>query len=104
MNVVLISEEQDQQERAGQDGWHQIRDLPEFVKWQYKDSPYRVIAHLRDARGHWEAVFCSVYGPPNYLSRGNCGGGNRGRMLAVGAAAEFMRENATGCPPPSDYK
>jgi hypothetical protein len=103
MRIVVVSDDQYRQERADRDGWHKISDSPEFVKWQYKDSPYRVIADLGD-RGHWRALFASVYGPPNYLIRGNCGGGTRGRMVAVGAAKQFMRENARGCPPPSDYK
>ena len=87
-----------------EEGWHEITNVEGFVKWQYKDSPYRVVAHLREDRGHWEAIFTSWYPCKSYLIRGNCGGGNRGRMLAVAAARQFMDENSNGCPPPGQYE
>lgn len=90
--------------RTGETGWHEIGNYPDIVKWQYKDSPYRVVAHFREDRGHWEAIFTSWYPGPSYLIRGNCGGGQKGRMLAVAAAKDFLEKNAYGCPPPSRYE
>lgn len=83
--------------------WFEVANYDDFVKWAYKTSPYRVVAHLGD-RGHWEAIFTSAYPGDSYLIRGNCGGGNGGRMLAVAAAKQFMEENKYGCPPPGDYE
>jgi hypothetical protein len=88
---------------TGETGWHEISNYPEFVKWQYADSPYRVVSYLGD-RGHWRAIFTSWYDSGTYLIRGACGGGNRGRMLAVAAAKEFLKENSNGCPPPGQYE
>lgn len=88
---------------AKESGWHQLFDSPEFVKWQYGSTPYRVIADL-DGRGHWRALFTSWYGNESYLIRGNAGGGEKGRMVALGAAKAFMRKNSTGCPPPGEYE
>ncbi|SEL19099.1 hypothetical protein [Haloferax larsenii] len=85
--------------RTGKTGWHRIAEYDDLIKWQYGDSPYRVIVHLNQ-RGHFEAVFTSWYGPPNYLIRGNCGGGHKGRMLALVAAKDWMDEHSHGCPPP----
>ena len=84
-------------------GWHKVRDVEGFVKWQYADTPYRVIADLDVSRGHWRALFTSVYPGESYQIRGNCGGGSRGRMMAVAAAKNWMDDNAAGCPPPGDY-
>lgn len=82
--------------------WRERFNSGEFCKWQYKETTYRVVVHLND-RGHYEALFTSVYGPPNYLIRGNCGGGQSGRMLARAAAVQWMSEEAPfGCPPPSE--
>lgn len=87
----------------GERGWHQLCNHPDFVKWQYGDSPYRVVVTLGE-RGHYRALFTSWYNSQSYLIRGACGGGSRGRMVAVAAANEFMRENAHGCPPPGQFK
>jgi hypothetical protein len=87
---------------TGKTDWHEIANYPDMVKWQYRDSPYRVVAHL-GPRGHWKAVFTSWYGPESHLIRGACGGDNRGRMLAVAAARQFMEENKYGCPPPHQF-
>lgn len=86
------------------EGWHEIANYSDIVKWQYKDSPYRVIAYLHDDTGHWRAIFTSWYDSGSYLIRGNCGGGNKGRMLAVAAAKQFIAENKYGCPPPDKYE
>lgn len=43
--------------------WHQIPNVEGFVKWRYKDSPYRLIADLDERRDHWRCLFTSVYGP-----------------------------------------
>nr|BDD45099.1 hypothetical protein 31 [bacterium] len=85
---------------TGKTGWHQIADFPEFLKWQYSDGPYRVVVHL-NRRGHFEARFTSWYPGPSFLVRGNCGGGHKGRMLAVAAAKGWMQEHQYGCPPPA---
>lgn len=85
------------------DNWEQLANYDDFVKWAYKTSPYRAVACI-DSQGHWRAVFTSIYPGDSYLIRGNAGGGKRGRMLAVAAAKEFMRENQFGCPPPGEYK
>ncbi|UBF22664.1 hypothetical protein HRTV-25_gp83 [Halorubrum tailed virus 25] len=85
------------------EAWRELSNYDDFVKWGYKTSPYRVVAHLND-RGHWTALFTSVYPGDSYLIRGNCGGGKGGRMLAVAAAKQFMRENRYGCPPPGEYE
>lgn len=84
---------------SGETGWHQIADCSDFVKFQYADSPYRVIVHLNE-RGHFEALFTSWYAGPPYRIRGNCGGGHKGRMLALVAAKDWMGENDRGCAPP----
>jgi hypothetical protein len=83
--------------------WNEIANYDGFVKWSYRDTPYRVVAHFREERGHWEALFTSVY-PGSYLIRGNAGGGNEGRTLAVAAAKQFMEQNNNGCPPPGQYE
>lgn len=85
------------------EAWREVSNYSDFIKWAYRTSPYRVVAHVSD-RGHWTAIFTSVYPGQSYLIRGNCGGGNAGRMLAVAAAREFMRENQYGCPPPGEYE
>jgi hypothetical protein len=84
------------------ENWHKIADFDGFVKYQYRESPYRVIADLDESRGHWRALFTSAYGPPNYSIRGNCGGGPSGRMMALAAAKNWMDKNANGCPPPKE--
>ena len=89
---------------SGGSNWREIANYEGFLKWAYKTSPYRVVAHFRRDRGHWEAVFTSVYPGDSYLIRGNCGGGNAGRMLAVAAAKQFMAQNEYGCPPPESYE
>jgi hypothetical protein len=86
---------------TGKIGWHKIADYPDFVKWQYSDTPYRVVADL-GPRGHWRALFTSWYPGPSYRIRGNCGGGHKGRMLATVAAKAWMDENSHGCPPPKE--
>ena len=83
------------------DNWIKRFDSDEFTKWSYKDTTYRVIVHL-NRRGHYEALFCSVFGPPNHLIRGNCGGDSSGRMLARAAAIGFMEDHPFGCPPPGE--
>ncbi|OYR58493.1 hypothetical protein DJ70_02955 [Halorubrum halodurans] len=83
--------------------WREVANYDGFVKWAYKNTPYRVVAHL-GSRGHWTTIFTSVYPGDSYLIRGNCGGGNGGRMLAVAAAKQFMDENRYGCPPPREYE
>jgi hypothetical protein len=85
------------------DGWHQLTNVPRFLKWQYKDSPYRVIADFEEGRGHWRALFTTTFDGPGYLIRGNCGGGESGMLKAVVAANQFMQENENGCPPPSKH-
>ena len=84
--------------------WEQITNLPTFKKWKYGTSPYRVIADLEEGRGHWRALFVSVYGTDSYLIAGNLGSGDTGRLQAVGHAKQFMMENKYGCPPPGDYE
>ncbi len=81
--------------------WIQTTDVPDFKKWGYIDSPYRVIAQKND-RGHWEALFTSAYGPPNKLIRGNLGGGKGGEIKATATARQFMEENKFGCAPPAE--
>lgn len=82
-----------------EDNWHKLFSGDDFVKYQYKNSPYRVVAHLND-RGHFEALFTSVYPGNPYLIRGNCGGGPKGKMKALAAAWQFMADHEFGCPPP----
>lgn len=84
---------------SGERSWHKIADYPAFQKWQYKDTPYRVVVHKND-RGHFEARFTSWYACPSFRIRGNCGGGHKGRMLATVAATDWMGEHPYGCPPP----
>lgn len=86
---------------TGEKGWHKIASHPLFLKWQYADSPYRVVADLDEDRGHWRALFVTWYGGASYQIRGNCGGGDLGRMKAIAAAKNWMKDNANGCPPPS---
>jgi len=86
------------------DGWHQLTNLPQFLKWQYKGTPYRVIVDFEKQRGHWRALFTSTFGDPGYLIQGNCGGGESGMMKAVVAANRFMQKNENGCPPPNEYE
>ena len=89
---------------SGGSNWREIANYDGFVKWQYRSGPYRVVAHFREDRGHWETIFTSVYPGDSYLVRGNAGGGNAGRMLAVAAAKQFMAQNEYGCPPPGEYE
>ncbi|WP_200531592.1 MULTISPECIES: hypothetical protein [unclassified Halorubrum] len=86
---------------TGKKGWHEIANYSDFIKWQYSDTPYRVVVHLND-RGHFEALFTSWYPGPSFRIRGNCGGGHKGRMLAVAAAKDWMGENKYGCAPPKE--
>lgn len=82
-------------------GWHNLYRGSTFVKWGYKDSPYRVIAHLEESRGHWSALFTTTFHESRtYVIRGNCGGGNTGRTLATTAAKQFIKQNPNGCAPP----
>jgi len=81
--------------------WKEDFQGDDFLKWRYDNSPYRVVAHLREDRGHWEALFTSIYPGPSYRIRGNCGGGARGRMLAVAAAKQWMEDNPYGSAPPA---
>lgn len=83
--------------------WEQRFNGADFIKWGYRNSPYRVVADM-DGRGHWRAMFTSVYGTDAYLIAGNCGGGQSGMVQAVSEARRFMKENKYGCPPPNDYK
>jgi len=83
-------------------GWHKVCDVPGFIKWRYKDSPYRVIADLDESRGHYRALFTSHFPGESYRIRGNCGGGSAGRMMAVAAAQNWMDDHANGCPPPGE--
>lgn len=85
---------------SGEKGWHKIADYPTFVKFQYSDSPYRVVVDLDESRGHWRALFTSWYSGTAYNIRGNNGGGSAGRMMALAAARNWMDERPTGCPPP----
>lgn len=86
-------------------GWHRLYQCSTFTKWGYKDSPYRVIAHLEKSRGHWSAIFTTTFhNSRTHTIRGNCGGGNSGRTLAVSAAKQWMRENKNGCPPPGEIQ
>jgi hypothetical protein len=82
------------------DGWHQLINAPLFLKWQYKASPYRVIADFQADRGHWRALFTTTFDGESYLVQGNCGSGEAGMMKATVEAKQFMQENDTGCPPP----
>lgn len=82
-------------------GWHKLCDYDDFVKWAYKESPYRLIADLDDRRGHWRVVFCSTYDSGSYLVKGNLG--KSGRIKALIHANSFMHENPWGCPPPNRY-
>lgn len=85
------------------ESWHQLCNVPGFMKWQYKDTPYRVVADFQESRGHWRALFTSTYDSGSYLIQGNCGGGEGGMMKATVAANRFMQKNDTGCPPPEEY-
>jgi hypothetical protein len=85
--------------------WEQIACYDTFVKWAYykRDgniSPLRVIATLDEERGHWQVLYTSVYGPPNYVIRGNLG--KNGRTLAIAHARKWMNENRYGAAPPKD--
>lgn len=84
--------------------WKLVADYPDFLKWAYKDSPYRVVATLHEDRGHWRAVFTSVYPGDSYLIRGACGSAGGGRMMAKAAASNWMEINEHGCPPPGEYE
>ena len=85
------------------ENWRQICNADGFVKWRYKDTPYRVIADLDESRGHYRALFTSVYGTDSYVISGNLGGGSTGMMKAITEAEKFMTTNANGCPPPGEY-
>lgn len=91
-----------QQSENSMGSWNKITGLPDFKKWSYKDSPYRVVVVKK--RGHWTALFTSVYSPESYTISGNNGGGMAGKVKAKQAAEEFMERNAYGCPPPTEYK
>lgn len=98
--LVGVSEEESQKAPGG---WQQVSSVEDFLKWQYKETAYRLIADYEEERGHWRVLFTSVY-PGSYLVAGNLGGGQRGMMRAITKANEFMRENKWGCPPPTEYK
>lgn len=87
--------------------WKQVGFHDKIMKWQYSDSPYRLVAHIND-RGHWEVLFTSTfYKSQSVLVRGNLGGGNVGRMKAKVIAKKFAEKYPYGCPPPNkikDYK
>lgn len=83
-------------------GWQMVSSVEGFLKWQYKETAYRVIADLDEERGHWRVLFTSVYGG-YYNVAGNLGGSQRGMMKATTEARAFMEENKNGCPPPSEY-
>lgn len=87
---------------SGNSGWHKIADSGDFVKWQYGDGPYRLVAHLRAERGHWETIFTSWYPGPSHLVRGNCGGDKQGKLTALAAAHKFISDHEYGCPPPGE--
>ncbi|QCC48114.1 hypothetical protein [Halobellus limi] len=82
-------------------GWHKVADYPGFVKYQYKDSPYRVIADLDEQRGHYRVLFTSVYGTDSYLVKGNLG--KDGSLKSIVIAEQFMAQNKWGCPSPRAY-
>lgn len=90
-----------QQNGDGIGGWKKVTGLPDFKKWAYRDSPYRVVVIQK--RGHWTALFTSAYGPDSYTISGNNGGGMAGKVKAKQAAEEWMNSNAYGCPPPREY-
>jgi len=81
--------------------WKLVFESDDFLKWQYKDGPYRVVA-FQSNRGHWKALFTSIYNVDSYLIKGNLGGGRTGRMKAKVLAKEFMKENKYGCEPPGE--
>lgn len=84
------------------DRWHQTASCDHFARWNYKNTPYRVIAHLGD-RGHHEALFTTTYPhAETALIQGNCGGGWSGMRKATRAAESFIEEHKHGCPPPSE--
>lgn len=86
-------------------GWHKIADYDTFIKWQYQDTPYRVVATINEERGHWFATFTSSFSrSASSLIRGNLGGGRAGRRKAVAAATNFVEEHSNGCPPPGEIK
>ena len=85
------------------ENWNKITNLSTFLKWKYKTSPYRVIADLEQSRGHWRALFTTIFNGESYTIAGNLGGGESGQMKAVVAAQQFMQENKDGCPPPTEY-
>ena len=85
------------------DNWKKIFDGEDFIKWRYKDTPYRLVA-FQSNRGHWKTIFTSVYGTDSALLKGNLGGGKTGRMKAKVVAKQFIDENPYGCPPPSEYQ
>ncbi|MFC7191888.1 hypothetical protein ACFQL7_20600 [Halocatena marina] len=102
ITLQVVDDETYHTQNTVPDGWHKTANYDTFVKWQYKDTPYRVVAHLEEGRGHWCALFTSTLSPESHTVRGNCGGGNAGRTLAVAAAQQFLQENSNGCPPPSE--
>jgi hypothetical protein len=86
--------------------WEKIADYDVFVKWAYRKndgsmSPLRVIAHLDERRGQWAVHYASVWGPPNYLIRGNLG--KAGRVKAIAFALDFIDEHPYGAAPPRDF-
>ncbi len=89
-------------DESGIGGWRKLTGLPDFKKWSYKNSPYRVVVVKK--RGHWTALFTSCYGPDSHTISGNNGGGMTGKVKAVKAAKSFMEENKYGCPPPTEYE
>ncbi|MFC6953743.1 hypothetical protein [Halorubellus litoreus] len=84
---------------TGERGWHKIAEFPDIVKWQYKDSPYRVVVH-KNGRGHYEARFTSWFNGASYRIIGNCGGDEFGRLKAIVKAEAWMNEHPYGCAPP----
>lgn len=103
ITLQVVSDEEYKEETEPEAGWHNLYRSSTFVKWQYEDTPYRVIAHLEEDRGHWSALFTTSFPTADsHLIRGNCGGGNAGRTLSTAAAKKFMRKNENGCPPPNE--
>lgn len=86
--------------------WKKVCEYEDFIKWSYKNSPYRVCAFPTN-RGHWKTTFTSCYGTDSKTIRGNLGGGKTGKMKAKAVAKQFFEKNPYGCPPPgeiTDYK
>lgn len=102
---IVSDEKLEELEAEKPDGWHKIADYDGFLKWQYKDTPYRVYATLDESRGHWVAAFTSSFSHADRaVIRGNLGGGKTGKRKAIASAKNFLENYSNGCPPPGEIE